>query len=132
MAAPNNEPQNPIARPKPPPQNKPTWLSIGKALVAGGLAGGISRTCVAPLERLKILMQVQGNDRVYRNTWQVRCGRGVLWRRICLNTLTGCTAGSVGRIFLPLLLGAHTHTHSHAHTPFTLTGSDAHGSDGGH
>jgi hypothetical protein len=27
---------------------------------------------VAPLERLKILMQVQGNQKVYQNTWQVR------------------------------------------------------------
>ena len=31
-----------------------------------------SRTAVAPLERLKILMQVQGNDKVYKGVWQVR------------------------------------------------------------
>ena len=31
-----------------------------------------SRTAVAPLERLKILMQVQGNERVYTGVWQVR------------------------------------------------------------
>ena len=30
-----------------------------------------SRTAVAPLERLKILMQVQGNERVYTGVWQV-------------------------------------------------------------
>ncbi len=30
-----------------------------------------SRTAVAPLERLKILMQVQGNERIYRGVWQV-------------------------------------------------------------
>lgn len=40
-----------------------------------------SRTAVAPLERLKILMQVQGNEKIYRNTWQVcawqwRCAAG--------------------------------------------------------
>lgn len=33
-----------------------------------------SRTAVAPIERLKILMQVQGNDKVYTNMWQV-CSR---------------------------------------------------------
>jgi hypothetical protein len=30
-----------------------------------------SRTAVAPLERLKILMQVQGNEKIYKGVWQV-------------------------------------------------------------
>ena len=57
--------------PMAPPSRRYNASNVCKALLAGGLAGGISRTAVAPLERLKILMQVQGNERVYRNTWQV-------------------------------------------------------------
>ncbi|KAM1106537.1 hypothetical protein ACFX2I_003437 [Malus domestica] len=37
---------------------KLAFLSVYKSLVTGGVAGGVSRTAVAPLERLKILLQV--------------------------------------------------------------------------
>ncbi|CAA0838936.1 Mitochondrial adenine nucleotide transporter ADNT1 [Striga hermonthica] len=60
---------------------KPTKLqvySICKSLVAGGVAGGVSRTAVAPLERLKILLQVQNPHNIkYNGTVQ---GLKYIWR----------------------------------------------------
>ncbi|KAH7550167.1 hypothetical protein ACOSP7_024646 [Xanthoceras sorbifolium] len=53
-------------------------ISIGKSLVAGGIAGGVSRTAVAPLERLKILLQVQNPHSIkYNGTIQ---GLKYIWR----------------------------------------------------
>ncbi|CAA2977634.1 mitochondrial adenine nucleotide transporter ADNT1-like [Olea europaea subsp. europaea] len=52
--------------------------SICKSLVAGGIAGGVSRTAVAPLERLKILLQVQNPNNIkYNGTIQ---GLKYIWR----------------------------------------------------
>ncbi|KAK8630423.1 hypothetical protein V6N13_079219 [Hibiscus sabdariffa] len=53
-------------------------VSICKSLVAGGVAGGLSRTAVAPLERLKILLQVQNPHNIkYNGTVQ---GLKYIWR----------------------------------------------------
>ncbi|KAK2966488.1 hypothetical protein RJ640_019017 [Escallonia rubra] len=53
-------------------------LSISKSLVAGGVAGGVSRTAVAPLERLKILLQVQNPHSIkYSGTVQ---GLKYIWK----------------------------------------------------
>lgn len=53
-------------------------LSICKSLAAGGIAGGVSRTAVAPLERLKILLQVQNPHSIkYRGTAE---GLKYIWR----------------------------------------------------
>ncbi|RDY02094.1 Mitochondrial adenine nucleotide transporter ADNT1, partial [Mucuna pruriens] len=53
-------------------------LSIFKSLVAGGVAGGVSRTAVAPLERLKILQQVQNRHSIkYNGTIQ---GLKYIWK----------------------------------------------------
>ncbi|GLT84724.1 hypothetical protein SLE2022_029400 [Rubroshorea leprosula] len=54
------------------------FLSICKSLAAGGVAGGVSRTAVAPLERLKILLQVQNPHNIkYTGTIQ---GLKYIWR----------------------------------------------------
>ncbi|KAF2561475.1 hypothetical protein F2Q70_00016638, partial [Brassica cretica] len=53
-------------------------LSICKSLCAGGVAGGVSRTAVAPLERMKILLQVQNPHNIkYSGTVQ---GLKYIWR----------------------------------------------------
>ncbi|KAJ1386070.1 Mitochondrial carrier protein [Sesbania bispinosa] len=60
------------------PAPTPALLSICKSLVAGGVAGGVSRTAVAPLERLKILLQVQNRHSIkYNGTIQ---GLKYIWK----------------------------------------------------
>ncbi|ORX44423.1 mitochondrial carrier [Hesseltinella vesiculosa] len=49
------------------------WVKLSettKHLIAGGVAGAISRTVVNPMERIKILFQIQGPDSPsYRGIW---------------------------------------------------------------
>ncbi|GAB2217436.1 hypothetical protein Droror1_Dr00000627 [Drosera rotundifolia] len=53
-------------------------LSVCKSLIAGGVAGGVSRTAVAPLERMKILLQVQNPHNIkYNGTLQ---GLKYIWK----------------------------------------------------
>ena len=42
------------------------WL---KQFVAGGIAGGVSRTVTSPLERIKILFQIQTSTAHYNGVW---------------------------------------------------------------
>lgn len=59
-------------------RKSPGLLSICKSLFAGGVAGGVSRTAVAPLERLKILQQVAGNTtKAYNGVYG---GLAHIWR----------------------------------------------------
>ena len=39
-------------------------------LVAGGLSGAISRTAIAPFERIKMIFQTQGQPPAYTGVWQ--------------------------------------------------------------
>lgn len=65
--SPSSASETPVPKPE---KSYLTWGQIVKSLAAGGIAGAVSRTAVAPLERLKILMQVQGNEKVYTGIWQ--------------------------------------------------------------
>ena len=62
-------------------RNLHTWLSqpVVASFIAGGVAGAVSRTVVSPLERLKILYQIQS---VGRNEYKMPIGKalGKIWK----------------------------------------------------
>jgi len=64
------------------------------AFMAGGVAGAVSRTIVSPLERLKILLQIQSAGRTeYRlSIWKalVKMGREEGWRGFMRGNGTNC------------------------------------------
>ncbi|KAL1979378.1 hypothetical protein VTN96DRAFT_6082 [Rasamsonia emersonii] len=65
------------------------------AFIAGGVAGAVSRTIVSPLERLKILLQIQsaGRDDYNRlSVWKalVKMGREEGWRGFMRGNGTNC------------------------------------------
>lgn len=67
---------------------------IVAAFIAGGVAGAVSRTIVSPLERLKILYQVQsaGREEYKLSVWKalVKMGREEGWRGFMRGNGTNC------------------------------------------
>lgn len=64
------------------------------AFLAGGVAGAVSRTVVSPLERLKILFQIQSAG---RNEYKMSVGKGLMkmwkdegWRGFMRGNGTNC------------------------------------------
>lgn len=68
-------PSNPPAASPPHPTGWNVALPSWQSLVAGGAAGAISRTLVSPLERVKLLFQMQGVPPKYTST--VQCIRTI-------------------------------------------------------
>ncbi|KJZ77423.1 hypothetical protein HIM_03147 [Hirsutella minnesotensis 3608] len=108
LQTPSPEPANDDAMPSgtglsktPPPQNdfvvrlrENVSQPVIAAFCAGGVAGAVSRTVVSPLERLKILMQVQsaGREAYKLSVWQalVKMGREEGWRGFMRGNGTNC------------------------------------------
>ncbi|GAD98620.1 mitochondrial carrier protein, putative [Paecilomyces variotii No. 5] len=67
---------------------------VTAAFIGGGMAGAVSRTIVSPLERLKILYQVQsaGREEYRLSVWRalVKMGREEGWRGFMRGNGTNC------------------------------------------
>ncbi|KAJ7084359.1 mitochondrial carrier domain-containing protein [Mycena belliarum] len=74
MAPAQNTPPAASTDPQPQPQPNTPLLSsqLASYFIAGGFAGASSRTVVSPLERLKIIQQVQPrtSDQQYKGVWR--------------------------------------------------------------
>lgn len=66
-----------------------TAISFAKDFLAGGIAAAISKTAVAPIERVKLLLQVSAdviNFQERRNRLLLQfsdASRGLIWFRWC-------------------------------------------------
>ncbi|KAL5364564.1 mitochondrial carrier domain-containing protein [Aspergillus floccosus] len=85
------------------PERKSTFLTgiknnvsepVTAAFLAGGVAGAVSRTIVSPLERLKILLQIQtvGREEYRLSIWKalVKIGKEEGWRGFMRGNGTNC------------------------------------------
>ncbi|OJJ67518.1 hypothetical protein ASPBRDRAFT_661675 [Aspergillus brasiliensis CBS 101740] len=67
---------------------------VAAAFIAGGVAGAVSRTLVSPLERLKILLQIQsvGREEYKLSIWKalVKIGKEEGWRGFMRGNGTNC------------------------------------------
>jgi len=70
-----------MAAPAAPAQKKTDPMAFVKDLLAGGTAGGISKTIVAPIERVKLLLQVQDANKQIAPEKRYK-GMGDAFRRI--------------------------------------------------
>ena len=67
---------------------------VAAAFIGGGVAGAVSRTIVSPLERLKILLQIQsvGREEYRLSIWKalVKIGKEEGWRGFMRGNGTNC------------------------------------------
>ncbi|KAJ7497267.1 mitochondrial carrier domain-containing protein [Mycena latifolia] len=107
----------------PEPQPNPPFLSpqLASYFIAGGFAGAASRTVVSPLERLKIIQQVQPrtSDQQYKGVWRslVR-----MWKEEGMRGFMRGNGINCLRI-VPYSVAVQFTTYEHLKKWFTLHGS---------